>query len=113
MKHTFYSHVGMSVEKQDAQRKVVGNVCREAMQLLDYFALVIHDNWASQKHRDHWTYGTKTLIIDAKTRTHGSLKPFHTLSPELRERNRHVVMKILAELTDAGYSVELEKTTTS
>jgi hypothetical protein len=85
---------GFTILNNQSQRDILGNVCREAIQMLDYFSMVVHDNWAVMRKAQGYTWGDPT---DSKQKTHTNLKPFFNLDHSLQDRNRHVVMKIFEQ----------------
>ena len=67
---------GFRITRQDAQKKITGSVCREALQCLDFFSIAVHDQWVAWKQKERWNYDRQA---DHLAKTHPSLKPFYHL----------------------------------
>jgi ryanodine receptor 2 len=71
--------------------------------LTERLAANAHDNWALQRLRDGWRYGSKR---DDAARTHPCLLPYEQLPESEKEYDRRTAIETLKAVLALGYRIQ-------
>lgn len=78
----------------------------DVLDIVEKLAENIHENWAAQRIRDGWSFGTDR---DDLKKTHPCLVPYDELPEREREYDRLTVMETLKTLISFGFEIVISK----
>jgi len=78
----------------------------DVLDLVERLSENIHENWAAQRIRDGWSYGT---VRDDLKKTHPCLVPYEELPESERDYDRLTVVETLKTLSNLGFEIARSK----